>query len=305
MAELYGSMICKENGSIIRCDAQMKRLMVATTGTLHRNGRQFYASLTLGELTPGCSLTWYEGQSVCTLPDGSAWLFVMSAIQIKNKKVRQLTAAEISERLTLTTELWEKNKELARRQAELNATMANLHVLSREQETQRAKMRAHDILGERLTLMLRFLRGEREMEYPTLRSLSRELIDELKAAQNEVTLRDRLDVLTRVFASVGVRILYSGELPEDAERGRLIADIAREAVTNAVRHGFATQVNIEFIHRGVRITNNGRAPSEPITEGGGLAGMREKVKLFGGKVTVSASPCFSLTVELSGGDGVV
>jgi signal transduction histidine kinase len=302
-----GLMLCREDGRVVFANERMRRLMTAVTGTVQRSGRQFYGMLTLGECCPGCEILWFEGQSVCKLPDGSAWMFTMSAVRVKGKTYRQIAAAEISERLKLTTELWEKNRELARRQAELNQTIANLEVLSRAQETQRAKLRTHDILGERLTLMLRNLRGERELAYAALRAMSGELLDELKTAKNELPPQDRLDVLTRVFAAAGVQVRFDGSMPEDAARAGLIADAAREAVTNAVRHGLATRVHIRAEETGsgvrVRITDNGRPPPGPVTEGCGIGGMRAMAASLGGRVTVTVSPRFMLEVFLPGGGG--
>jgi signal transduction histidine kinase len=242
---------------------------------------------------------------VCLLPDGSAWMFAMSELPIGRKMFLQLTATDITERWKLTEQLSAQNEELARRKEELDAAIANLHIVSRERETRRAKMRAHDILGERLTLMMRTIGGKREFDYAMLRALSSELMEELRAAKGEPAPQERLAVLRQVFEAVGVGVRLRGELPRDAQRGGLVADIARETVTNAVRHAFATKIDIDMAEEagGFRMTiaDNGHPPSEPVAEGGGLSGIRERVKQMGGTVRVSASPRFVLTVDLPGG----
>jgi len=299
-----GVMFCEDDGFILLANTQMRRLMTAITGSIQRNGRHFFELLTLGGIDPRCETTRFEGQNVIILPDGEAWMFTISDLKIRNKKYIQLTAADITLRWKLTAELQPQNEALKRRQDELSRTMENLHVLSRERETQRSKMRAHDILGERLTILLRSVRSEQAPDYALLRSLSKGLIDEIKAAGSAASPGDELAILKQVFQAIGVEIILEGKLPEDNRKGRLIVDIAREAVTNAVRHGLATRVLIEVedLSGGCffRITNNGHPPSESIREGGGIGGMRKKVEQFSGAVSVSIHPRFILEVVLPG-----
>jgi signal transduction histidine kinase len=93
-----------------------------------------------------------------------------------------------------------------------------------------------------------------------------------------------------------------GNLPEDAMTGQLLVEIIREAVTNAVRHGFATQVHIEVeslmdcYH--MKITDNGYPVSDNISEGGGLSSIRKKLEFYGGTLTITTYPGFALSVEV-------
>ena len=114
--------------------------------------------------------------------------------------------------------------------------------------------------------------------------------------------RPKIEVLQQIFASIGVEVILDGNLPASEPHGRLIADIAREAVTNAVRHGFATQVQIKIDDNPegcrLRITNNGHPAEGTVKEGEGLRGMRKKVEPFGGILQIDFHPQFVLTVEL-------
>ncbi len=89
-----------------------------------------------------------------------------------------------------------------------------------------------------------------------------------------------------------------GELPQDTESAKLFADIAREAVSNAVRHGFASRIAIRLESNKLIITDNGRGASGEIKEGGGLSGMRHRLEQMGGKLTVNSSPEFEVVAEL-------
>jgi len=294
-----GVMFCEDDGFVLLSNIQMQRLMIAITGKAYQNGRRFYGLLTLGSIEPGCEITWFEGQNVCLLPDGSAWIFSVTELKIGRKKYTQITATDVTERWKLTAELQPQNDALIKIQEELSDTIANLHILSRERETQRAKMRAHDVLGERLTYMLHTIRGDKKPDEPLLRSLAQGLIDELKAAGCDPAPQDELDILKQTFQAIGVEIIVDGSLPEDIVIGQLFADISREAITNAVRHGFATQINIHMDNTNgdhhLTITDNGHPPGA-FKAGGGISGMRKKVEPFSGTLNIAIEPRFILTV---------
>ena len=307
-----GVMFCEKNGFVLLVNSKMQDLMVALTGKMQRNGRQFYEQLTSGKAMQMGSLTQAPGEdyktaglkdrSVCLMPDGSAWNISAAELKAGRKDYFQLIASDITERWRLMEELQSKNSELLRRQNELGELITNIHNLTHEREIQKAKMRTHDILSQRLTLLLRNIRNEQALDFALLRSLAHGLMDDLKSVSRPLPPKEELDALIATFRSVGVSVTIDGQLPVDSESGRILTEIIREAVTNSVRHGFATQVQVqiddseEACH--LQINDNGYPPSGQIIEGGGIGGIREKVKSFGGTVTVSHQPRFMLTVEL-------
>ncbi|MEW9697893.1 sensor histidine kinase [Paenibacillus sp. SI8] len=77
---------------------------------------------------------------------------------------------------------------------------------------------------------------------------------------------------------------------------------AQEAVTNAIRHGAATQVHIQLSYEPKQITmcisNNGKRPEHDIAKGMGISGMEERAKLIDGKLYMSAHEQFMITTVL-------
>ena len=286
-----GVLFSKPDGYILLCNAQMQRLMAVITGRVQHSSQDFYDLLT---------------SDVYQLPDGTVWRFTSTELQVKKKTYIQLTAADITERWNLTAQLQGQNEQLAQKSEELKATIANLHMLSQEREAQKVKMRAHDILGQRLSLLLRSMRDAQAVDYNLLRSLSGGLLDELKAG-DELSAQDFLDNLRQEFGVIGVDIRLEGPLPEDCARGELFPDIVRESATNAVRHGLATQVLVQIEHVQtrcrMRITNNGPPPPEKINEGDGLGSIRKKVEARGGALRVVTRPHFALEIDMPGGGG--
>ena len=79
--------------------------------------------------------------------------------------------------------------------------------------------------------------------------------------------------------------------------------IVQEAITNALKHSNASRldVNVAYCQRALelRITDNGiGSPVETIgsSTGHGLIGMRERVELFGGELTVGSTPLGGFSV---------
>ncbi|NLF80617.1 MAG: hypothetical protein GX572_05440 [Clostridia bacterium] len=300
-----GVFFSEPDGFILLLNAQMHRLMQAISGGMRRNGNRFYESLLAGDLEPGCRRVEFQGQIVYLLPDQTAWMFTRTELRIKSKKYIQLTATDITRRWIMTAELQRQEAELKSKGEELSRSIASLHTLSQERETQKAKMRAHDVLGQRLTLLLRTIRSEQALDYELLRSLAQGLLDDLRTDQTAPSPQDELEGLRQTFGSIGVDIEVQGRLPQDRIKGRLFADVIQESVTNAVRHGFATKIWVRIdcsagaYH--LQITNNGYPPTRPIVEGGGISGMRKLVEPCGGALAVTVRPSFAVSVHLPGG----
>lgn len=72
--------------------------------------------------------------------------------------------------------------------------------------------------------------------------------------------------------------------------------IAQEALTNSIKHGAASHVDVAVTYRGdsvkLVITDNGRAVPDSELRGGGngLIGMRERAELFGGEISAGPRP---------------
>jgi signal transduction histidine kinase len=90
---------------------------------------------------------------------------------------------------------------------------------------------------------------------------------------------------------------------------KVIARIIQEAFTNAIRHGKATFILIQFWEfpkkLSMTVTDNGTGTSV-VVKGIGLAGMEERLETVGGKLDVSSPPeggfRLGITIPMVGGD---
>ena len=143
------------------------------------------------------------------------------------------------------------------------------------------------------------------------RGLVRDALDDVRALMSGLRPRlleaHGLAVALQAFAAMpplwGTEV--SVEIRGMSERERLASEIelglyriAQEAVSNARRHGGASRVGVLLVvHPGMAeltISDDGRgwtgASAEPGPGGEGLPGMRERVQLLGGKLSVESAP---------------
>ncbi|NLC03639.1 MAG: hypothetical protein GX787_05080 [Tissierellia bacterium] len=301
-----GVLFSENDGYTLLSNHQMQNFMIATTGKIFRNPIEFYDLLLSDQYERNYKKAELEGQIVYILPDGSAWMLTKTDISFLMKNYIHISVADVSQLWELTAKLQQQEEELRYKSEELKRTIANLHILSKEREINNAKMRAHDILGQRLSLLLRIIENEKNLDYDLLISLSKGLLAELKAEQGEIEAKDELENIQQIFAAIGVDIKFDGELPDNSKQARLFVDIIREGSTNAVRHGFATEINMKsrLIDNTYNLTidNNGHTTRDPITLGSGIKGMRKKVSAQGGNLDIIQHPRFTLSVVLPGGE---
>ena len=301
-----GVLFCENDGYTLLSNYQMQKLMIAITGRIFRNAIQFYEMLVSDQYESRYKKAELDGQMIYLLPDGTAWMFTKTDIPFRMKNYVHISVADVSGHWNLTTRLQQQNQKLRRKKDELTKTIANLHIFSKEREIENARMRAHDILGQRLTVLLRTIQDENNIDYDLLTSLSKGLLDELKAEKSETRPYDELESIQQIFAAIGVDINVEGQLPDNVEHAGLFVDIIREGSTNAARHGFASKINVvteatEDAYN-LTITNNGHTTTVPITPGGGIGVMRKKVNAQGGNLDIRQHPLFTVSVVLPGGD---
>ena len=108
-----------------------------------------------------------------------------------------------------------------------------------------------------------------------------------------------LPELVETVRSTGLAVELT--LPDDLEAiprqtGAAVYRIAREALTNVVRHAHATAATVRVEHQNGRVEvavrddgsgSNGNAPGA--TPGHGISGMRERAEALGGTLTAGAS----------------
>ncbi|CDN42786.1 sensor histidine kinase [Paenibacillus sp. P22] len=150
-------------------------------------------------------------------------------------------------------------------------TMAEEEIarLSKNEERQRISRDLHDTLGHTLSLITlkgelaeRLVRGDparAEQEARDIQAASRaalKQVRELVSGMNGATLRDELLHARQILAAAGIA-LNAGSMPPEGTVPALADNILgmclREAVTNAVKHSKASELEMERIRRIFRL----------------------------------------------------
>lgn len=227
-------------------------------------------------------------------------------------------------------------RELLNTHKKLKQSTDEVNRLSVVAERNRIAREIHDSLGHNMTALIMQLQmtehllGEDEKRAEELlksaadtarNSLAeiREVVETLRGEEktglSSGALRDMIrefsektGVTIKLELESGSGLQESGNTPESYQTTADMAlyRIVQESLTNAVRHGNATEITarICYSEKEIRfwIRDNGSG-AEAIAEGFGLKGIRERAEAFGGTVTVLSDQGFTLSGNLHLEDG--
>jgi len=130
----------------------------------------------------------------------------------------------------------------------------------------------------------------------------REVVETLRGGEAEGLPEDKLRLLVSEFSDKTGAVIHLEITGEKEARRNPAADLAlyrivQETLTNAVRHGNATEISVtlEYLPGEIQfhIVDNGTG-AEIIQEGYGLRGIRERAEAFGGSVAIKSEQGFSV-----------
>ncbi len=232
------------------------------------------------------------------------WIFMftpgwMLRIQIlANQKTQQLLA-----------ENRRQKEDLEAAHAELMQYIAEAEELAALRERNRMAGEIHDTVGHALTSVIRGADACLELIDPGASRLRRHLLAMRDTAQESLqSIRMSVrsihssppvagsweSVLTnfaqRVYDTTGTSVVFETPMPIDPAKRYTIFQCIKEAVTNAIRHGKASRVTIEYKQHEdgevIMIRDNGQTPEfGNVAKGFGLESMERRMKSIGGDVS--------------------
>jgi two-component system sensor histidine kinase DesK len=209
-------------------------------------------------------------------------------------------------------QLYQAEKE--RSNARLRMAQDEIEHLATIAERERIARDLHDLLGHTLSsitlkaeLAHKLARKDPEraaQEMLEVERISREALLEVRMAVSGYRSRGLLAEVASaklICEAAEVSFAFKGD-PEmlSALQESALSLILREAVTNVARHAQATRCYAELMETpdGVRFEVSDDGVGKRGGEGGGLANIRERVTMLGGRLELSSGPGFRLTVSL-------
>ena len=177
----------------------------------------------------------------------------------------------------------------------------NINEIVDKEEKIRIKIHLHDTLGNHFTMLRSLFNNyeEGKLDLSLIRPL--EILEYFKKEPNK-TPEENIEEIKKFFKEIGINIEvdYRVSLPEEVKQ--VFSLIAIEGITNAIIHGEAKNIYIKYFeedsHYLVSIENDGMPAVQRIVEGGGILGMRFRLKPYNGDLEVESIKPFRVVAKI-------
>lgn len=234
-------------------------------------------------------------------PDGTVWQFRTQAVTVNgNDRWRQITAQNVTELYRGYIRQNEINEELREVNGRLREMYERMADDIKEKENLELKVYIHDTIGRSLLTIRDIIENGADAD-GKLEAL-REAVSVLSS--DRARLNCTMDEVRETAEKLGVTVRIEGSLPSGSTAEALTAAAVAECVTNCVRHAGGNEVYVRIAARNsavydITVTNNGKKPEGPISEGSGLSGLRRRIEAAGGEMHTAFSPRFALLITLT------
>ena len=302
-----GVMICDEQGKRLFSNLRMNFLRKAIAGSAAASGDELWDAVVMQGKAQ-------EESRLVSLPGGS-WLFSRRSFSLdregtsaeehrtRGRSYICITASDVTGRSLVAKKLEGMNRHLREVQYRMKSVAARERELVSAREIMNARMTVHNQMGSVLLAGKYYLdhpEGMREAELVRLLEYNNHFL--LGEAEEPVRETDPIREAVRTAGRIGVKVKLEGTVPVQGIFRELLAEALEQCAANTVRHAGGDSLTVRVAADDVRVfavfTNNGTPPEEPVTETGGLAGLREAVESAGGIMRVESAPVFRLTFSV-------
>lgn len=253
-------------------------------------------------------LIW-SAQSLPVLHQGLLFILYAAGAFLLHRLYRTTEDRRLTDQLY--DELRKKNYELNDVRSQLLQYAGQVEFIAQMEERTRISRHLHDDIGHRLIRtkllseaalqvapmdatkgleLLRQIRDELASSMDNMRQIVRRIHPEPRF-EDTYSLHSLLEETGRGTGILTQLIIEGAALPLYPSLRIVLYQNAREAITNALRHGQATEITIRLHYAQHEVTmgvsNNGTLPEKaPRSMGLGMTGMLERTSIIGGEVTV-------------------
>lgn len=291
-----GVLITLQNGEPVLMNRALFRYTESILGMGVRNGNVLW-HLLQEVRRPGLFRENQGRGLLFHLPDGRWLLCQRDTVLFAQQTHWQLTISDVTELQQLNQSLDAQNRQLQQKNTELKKMLQHVQEIQSRETLREIRTRIHDLMGMRISLLQQVLNNREFADYQRIMPLLATMLSDVRQ-EIRVDPQVRLGELVSLYRKLGVLVTVRGTLPKADWKEELYVQIIREALTNAICHGRASQVTLVLGENSLLIQDNGLGCTGPVLEGGGLGGIREKVESRGGTLVISGTPHFMLKIRL-------
>ena len=247
----------------------------------------------------GITRHFIDGKILLRIDGIGSWLISRTELCVRRKNYTQILALDITDEDMINKAIEDVNTALGHTSYELTQAVESIEHMEHEREILRIKLRFHDVLGQRLSILHQFV--DRTSVLGDMNKLKPLLLDlgaVIRDGADGNTAMSELRALRESYALIGVTIHCKGTFPSEDKTARAFIKILRESTTNAVRHGFAKNITASVTPDSLSVKNDGLPADGELSEGGGIAGMRYRARELGGTFEIIPSPEFEIRVVM-------
>ena len=305
-ADKLPSGICLyyDDGRIVMINTRMSGLYSELTGNLAYNGNEIWSDLKNGFINDAEVEYQSEGNLIIRMYSGEVWSFEKKGITTSENFAWQIVAVDVTDSYGIYRNIQEKAKKLQQVNDKLQDYSHIVEDMTREEEILRVKIKIHDELGKMLLSTKYFIENDMSgIDAEQLLDMWKRNINLIRADAELESDENYLKILTYAAETIGVKINWNGEITDcDIDATRILIQAGKESLTNIVRHADGNELFINVIELpeqwNFEFYNNGKQPEAPITEGGGLSGLRKNVEAAGGCMKIESYPMFKLVISM-------
>ena len=260
-----GLLYYQKNGRILLLNSQMQKIMRTLSGRVYRNGNDFCADLRDEKKPAGKARERIGAQTAFRVGD-RRWMFTLHENMTDRDPCSLLTAMDVTDEWTATKKLLEHTRALRKNNEGLRKLTIDLGKISRMQEIGRARSQLHETMGQQISLLLRTLQEGKEPDQKLIAALSQNFLKQM-AQPVQIPPSQAIASLIETYRAVGISVRVTGRPASEEDAALAQVNILTEAVTNAVRHGYATEIKAEFSETGAVEEQGTSAGEKAETEG--------------------------------------
>ena len=279
----------KPNGRVLFANTCINQICSSLMGSPLLNGNQFREVV---------------GNEILSIGD-EKWRFSYREIVLKNERIHEITASNVTNEYNKTKMLEKDKVELSRIKKELQEYNLSIEEMVRHQEILQAKINIHDEMN-RLMLSSVATENDNISQLDNIFALWQEnalLLSNEVETKKEETMIDHINEMAK---SLKINLIWKGDSPAillEKERN-IFFQTAQEAIANAAKHAKATEmtISIENIKNAINcyFVNNGIIPQKPIVFTGGLSNLESLIKKQDASITTeNKKDLFTLTLIFS------